>query len=501
MKILKGYSSIILYGLRPVTWSANSEIVVIGGNRMKKTRILQIRCAILIALMVVGAVALISPVAAYGTGTGNDTHDQLTDRALIILDGDNYDTIKSEIDSYLYRIKDGSYQADHGLDIEIPFYGTLPLAASEHYHGANSHDGLTIDLPWPIPDFKFRSAGSYAKAYFEDAVSFYRAGDKYNAYYKLGYALHVLQDLTVPHHAMNQMFAQHTEYESDIWRYMGYANAISSGGIYSFSSYSGHYNDDTPWGWVDYNAHYSDNYYTYVNGGTDDWDYAASKLLPRAVKTSAGFLRFFYAEANRGRQESDRSSSLSGTGATYTYYVDVPWGAHTTVVAGNEPDADFDLFVKWGSAPTTSSYDARGFSSDSLEHVTVTGRGRLYVMVRSWSGSGYFKSNVVYGSPLVSTETGGSLSSSGSTQTHSVYGTVRNGFMHAWAYLAGPDTADFDLYLRWGSAPTTSTYDDRGFSGRSQEICDKGRTSSKTLYTMARAYRGSGSYRLLMLIF
>ncbi|UCH05396.1 MAG: hypothetical protein JSW05_04320, partial [Candidatus Thorarchaeota archaeon] len=260
-------------------------------------------------------------------------------------------------------------------------------------------------------------------------------------------------------------------------------------------------------------------YYGYVNGkdgsGNNNYNYAASVLLPWAVKSCAGFLRFFYEEANRGRQESYSSGRLWSRGDTYTKYVDVPWGYHTVVLAGNEPDADFDLYVKWGAPPTTTSWDARGFSSDSLEHVAVKGNGRLYYMVRAFSGSGRWKANVVYGSPrndavidpgrlswYSGLETGGSLSGKDDAEWSASFGDSRNGMMHAWVYLAGPDSADFDLYIRWGYFATKSTYDDIGYSWRSQEICDAYRMGSDAyLFVLSHSYRGSGNYRLLILIF
>ena len=74
--------------------------------------------------------------------------------------------------------------------------------------------------------------------------------------------------------------------------------------------------------------------------------------------------------------------------------------------------------------------------------------------------------------------------------------------VHGWAYLAGTDNADFDLYIRWKYNPTTSVYDDRGYTSQAQEICDASWTiSGAFLRVMPRSYFGSGSYVLLILIF
>ena len=85
---------------------------------------------------------------------------------------------------------------------------------------------------------------------------------------------------------------------------------------------------------------------------------------------------------------TSKSGTLSGTGNSYTFSVS-GYSPVTVMMAGNE-NADFDLYAKWGSPPTTSDYDARGYSSTSLEYFTTSGSGTLYFMVRSYSGSGEY---------------------------------------------------------------------------------------------------------------
>lgn len=200
-------------------------------------------------------------------------------------------------------------------------------------------------------------------------------------------------------------------------------------------------------------------------------------------------------------QKMSRVGYLSGSGATYTFSISDLYGTYTVGMVANEI-ADFDLYAKWNSAPTTSSYDQRGFSGYSSEYFWLTGggqgvsnKGTLYVMVRSWSGSGYWKCNVVAGSPTVNGgRKYGTLSGTGATATYSLTGSGR-----AWVYLAGSDGSDFDLYLKWNSPPTTSSYDAIGFSGYSHEIVTA--KDSGTLYYMVRSWMGSGQYTVIALIF
>ena len=191
---------------------------------------------------------------------------------------------------------------------------------------------------------------------------------------------------------------------------------------------------------------------------------------------------------------TSKSGSLSGTGDTYTFSVS-GYSTVTVVMAGNE-NADFDLYAKWGSPPTTSDYDARGYSSTSLEYFTTSGSGTLYVMVRSWSGSGHWKCWALSGSPGANSgRKSGTLSGTGDTDTYSLSGSGKG-----YAFNSGPDSSDFDLYTKWNSPPTTSDYDARGYSGWAQEIAGPA-PGSGTLYSMVRSYSGSGEYATVGLIF
>ncbi|NMX21599.1 hypothetical protein C5S30_04020 [ANME-1 cluster archaeon GoMg4] len=205
-------------------------------------------------------------------------------------------------------------------------------------------------------------------------------------------------------------------------------------------------------------------------------------------------LYYKYEESAGGDLITSKSGTLSGTGSTYTFSVS-GYSTVTAVMAGNE-NADFDLYAKWGSPPTTSSYDARGYSGTSLEYFTTSGSGTLYIMVRSYSGSGHWKCWALSGSPGANSgRKTGSLSGTGDTATYS-----RSGSAIGYAFNSGPDGSDFDLYTKWNSQPTTSDYDARGYSGWAQEIAGPA-SGSGTLYFMVRSWSGSGQYATAALIF
>ncbi|MHA1771272.1 MAG: pre-peptidase C-terminal domain-containing protein [Candidatus Thorarchaeota archaeon] len=89
------------------------------------------------------------------------------------------------------------------------------------------------------------------------------------------------------------------------------------------------------------------------------------------------------------------TSSLSDTGATETWTIQVEANAnnmHTVLTCGN---ADFDVYGRLGAAPTTSTYDWRGYTYGGEDvNFANPGAGTWYIMVRSYSGSGSYSLTV-----------------------------------------------------------------------------------------------------------
>jgi hypothetical protein len=89
------------------------------------------------------------------------------------------------------------------------------------------------------------------------------------------------------------------------------------------------------------------------------------------------------------------SGSLSAVGATATWTITVPASTSSMYSVLTCGTSDFDLYGKLGSAPTTSVYDWRGYTSGG-EEVTFSnpGAGTWYIMVNVYSGSGSYQLTV-----------------------------------------------------------------------------------------------------------
>ncbi|MEM4292594.1 MAG: PPC domain-containing protein, partial [Thermoplasmata archaeon] len=160
------------------------------------------------------------------------------------------------------------------------------------------------------------------------------------------------------------------------------------------------------------------------------------------------------------------SGSLSGAGKKDYYKIVVNSGTKLVVkIDGpNTSGIDFDLYIKKDAKPTTTSYDARGYTSSSDEQVTVTNpSGTYYVMVYAYKGSGsYTITATVEGSnggngggngggnnePVELTSGVAKTGSLDATNTKAYYKITVSTGTALRVVLDGPNGADFDLYVK-----------------------------------------------------
>ncbi|HUR69439.1 MAG TPA: PPC domain-containing protein, partial [Candidatus Thermoplasmatota archaeon] len=206
--------------------------------------------------------------------------------------------------------------------------------------------------------------------------------------------------------------------------------------------------------------------------------------------------------------QSASLTNVAGASCEFTF-APIAGSSTTKVTLPATTPADFDLYVKRGSAPTTSSYDCRPYlGGSSIENCEVANNAQtVYIMILRFSGSGAFTLTALgytpppppptcsLGSGTTSLSSGVSVSASLSSAT---------GANCQFSYAASPAAdlahvvlsglaADFDLYVKVGSPPTTTSYDCRPYSGGLvNETCDVG--TSGTVFVMVRRFSGSGAF-------
>ncbi len=192
--------------------------------------------------------------------------------------------------------------------------------------------------------------------------------------------------------------------------------------------------------------------------------------------------------------ENGVSVSFSGASGSETDYTfEVPSDASNVSFDMTGGSGDADLYVKFGSAPTTSSYDCRPYKNGNTESCDFSAQtGTYYVMVRGYTSY----SNV----NLVATHDGGgtnpppaggsatleNLSGASGSFTH-YYVDIPAGMSSLNVQMSG-GSGDADLYVRRGSQPTTSSYDCRPYKYGNNESCSFSNPAQDRWYISIRGY-------------
>ena len=185
------------------------------------------------------------------------------------------------------------------------------------------------------------------------------------------------------------------------------------------------------------------------------------------------------------------------TGNQLAYTMVVPAGATNLKFVTSGGSGDGDLYVKFGSAPTTSSYDCRSWVSGNSEtcSITTAQAGTYYVMINAYS--------TFSGMSLTGSYTAGGGGGGGTTLSNGVPVTglaatagnwtsdytlvVPSGATNLKFQISG-GTGDADLYVRLNAAPTTSSYTCRPYLSGNSETCTFSAPTAGTYHVRINAY-------------
>lgn len=194
-------------------------------------------------------------------------------------------------------------------------------------------------------------------------------------------------------------------------------------------------------------------------------------------------------------------TNLSGATGTMTMYkITVPAGQTSLAIVMSGGTGDADMYVKFGSAPTTSSYTYRPYLTGNNETVNVTNpsAGDWYIGLNAYAAYSGVSLKATYSG---STSTGctnytGSLSGTGVSQ----YAPTSSGYTSSVSgthtgKLTGPASgADFDLYLQKWNGTAWAQVAASESATASENISYSG--TSGTYRWRVYSYSGSGSYTL-----
>ncbi|MBL8297399.1 MAG: pre-peptidase C-terminal domain-containing protein [Rhodanobacteraceae bacterium] len=189
-----------------------------------------------------------------------------------------------------------------------------------------------------------------------------------------------------------------------------------------------------------------------------------------------------------------KTGLAAATGVNLAYTMVVPAGATGLKFVTSGGTGDADLYVKFGSAPTTTTYDCKSDGSTNAEtcNIATAQAGTYHVLVRAYAAfsglslTGSYTTGGGGGSALQNgvprTGLSGALNA---TQTFTL--AVPAGATNLKFVLSG-GTGDADMYVKFGSAPTLSSYDCRPFKGGNNETCNIATAQAGTYYVMLNGY-------------
>jgi vibriolysin len=192
-------------------------------------------------------------------------------------------------------------------------------------------------------------------------------------------------------------------------------------------------------------------------------------------------------------------TGISGaTGSDQYWTMTVPAGQSTLTFTTSGGTGDVDLYVQVGSQPTKSSYQCRPYINGNAETCTITNpaAGTWYVMLDGYATYSGVTLKGVYSASGGGGGTGDPYLTNGVAVTGISGATSSNKYWRintpagkTLTIKISGGTGDADLYTRFGSRPTTSTYSCRPYLNGNSESCKTTSTQSGDYYVMIRGYQ------------
>jgi len=197
------------------------------------------------------------------------------------------------------------------------------------------------------------------------------------------------------------------------------------------------------------------------------------------------------------------NSLLASTGNALDFEIAVPADATNLSVSMSGGSGDADLYVRAGAVPTTSSYDCRPYLSGNEEtcDVGTPQTGTYYIQVRAYQSFSDVSLLATYDSAsggasqaLNNGETLTGLSGADGSETR--YHLDVPGDAENLVVAISGGSGDADLYLKYGTSPTTSSYDCRPYEAGNDETCSVATPQTGTYHLMVRGYNAFSNLSL-----
>jgi len=183
---------------------------------------------------------------------------------------------------------------------------------------------------------------------------------------------------------------------------------------------------------------------------------------------------------NDSELENDVPVSISGVSKSekmFTFAVPAEATSLSFNTSGGSGDAD--LYIRFGAEPTLSTYDCKSTSSTSTESCTISNieTGTYYVMVQAWNQISNVSLTASYGSVTIPPNDN---ELQNGVPKANLTGARYENLEFTMAVPAGASnikfeinggSGDADLFVKFGSKPTASSYDCRPYKNGNNETC------------------------------
>jgi hypothetical protein len=191
-------------------------------------------------------------------------------------------------------------------------------------------------------------------------------------------------------------------------------------------------------------------------------------------------------------------TGLTGAVGSERYYsIAIPSGATNLVIKISGGSGDADLYVKFGTEPTLTSYDARPYLVGNNETVTVPmpAAGTYYIMLNGYAAYTGVTLEASYSTTAPPPPPLGTLSNgvpvtglSGAIGTFQYFKLAVPSGATSLKFQISGGTGDADLYVKYGAEPTTSVWDYRPYLTGNNESVTVPAPSVGTWYVGIRGY-------------
>ncbi|WP_257325311.1 S8 family peptidase [Pseudoalteromonas rhizosphaerae] len=194
--------------------------------------------------------------------------------------------------------------------------------------------------------------------------------------------------------------------------------------------------------------------------------------------------------------DGQAQTGLSGAASSDTFYtMTVPSGATNVTFTMSGGTGDADLYVRSGSKPTTSTYDCRPYKGGNSEECSIDSptAGTYHVMVRGYSAYsgvslvGNLTTSGNTGNPQAGGGTVSDISANAGQWKHYTLDVPAG--MASFTVTTSGGSGDADLFVKFGSQPTGSSYDCRPYKNGNAETCTFNNPQAGIWHMSVNAYK------------